>query len=55
VIYHGNRIKIKDRVAPEERRAALDLLDAAGGEIPVVESYLPVNFGSSALPGTSAE
>jgi hypothetical protein len=101
VIYHGNRIKIKDSVAPEEGRAALDLLDAAGREIPVVESYvvgqdigdgydfgavfvlkdldayweylvhpahvaaeragiplmaaLPVNLGSSALPGASAE
>jgi hypothetical protein len=40
VIYHGNRITVKDGVSPEEARAALALLDKAGREIPVVRSYV---------------
>ena len=40
MIYHGNRIKIKEGVSLEEGRAALELLETAGREIPVVESYV---------------
>lgn len=39
MIYHGNRIKLKDGISPEDAHAALALLDKAGRVIPVVNSY----------------
>ena len=39
MIFHGNRIKLRDDAAPERVSAALDLLKRAGSENPVVRSY----------------
>ncbi|MYW90779.1 Dabb family protein [Amycolatopsis rubida] len=38
MIYHGNRVKMKDGVSPEEARAALEMMQRSASEIPVVKS-----------------